>query len=171
MPFHNELAVSTIPGSPNRFVLEQDLLYEGKWDEFTVRAGFTTDLASVPRWLTWVAPRYGIYTRAAVLHDSLCALARRGEFSRIDADGIFRRVLRELGVGLPRRWMMWAAVRTGSLFADGISLPDLARVVFIGMVTVPLLSIPCAIVALFQGVFDLIEWALGPGGTSHGLDV
>jgi hypothetical protein len=35
-------------------------------------AAFTTDLASVPRVLTWLFPRYGMYTKAAVLHDYLC---------------------------------------------------------------------------------------------------
>jgi hypothetical protein len=33
---------------------------------------FETDLASVPRLLTWLVPRYGTYTKAAVLHDYLC---------------------------------------------------------------------------------------------------
>jgi len=33
---------------------------------------FSTDLASVPRSLTWLFPRYGKYTKAAVLHDFLC---------------------------------------------------------------------------------------------------
>ena len=32
-----------------------------------------------------------------------------------DADGIFRRSMRELGVPVVRRWMMWTGVRWGAL--------------------------------------------------------
>lgn len=38
---------------------------------------FKTDLASVPRVMTWLFPRYGQYTKAAVLHDYLCQTVGR----------------------------------------------------------------------------------------------
>lgn len=101
---------------------------------------FETDLASVPRLLTWLVPRYGTYTKAAVLHDYLCQnvgkdtievlptqtatverTAEPGErdlipvADRSDADEVFRLVMTELGVPWLRRWLMWSAVSWATL--------------------------------------------------------
>src|SRR5262249_18002100 len=72
---------------------------------------FTTDLASVPIVLAWLIPRYGIYTRAAIVHDYLCELAVDGTWIRRDADMVFRDLLKTEQVGFLQRWAMWAAVR------------------------------------------------------------
>jgi hypothetical protein len=92
---------------------------------------FTTDLASVPRSLTWLLPRYGKYTKAAVLHDYLCQRFRDAPVApdtpdaapsllplrdRSDADELFRVVMAELEVPGLRRGLMWAAVSWGTLF-------------------------------------------------------
>jgi hypothetical protein len=83
---------------------------------------FATDLASVPRTMTWLFPRYGAYTKAAIVHDYLCqtlseaARSTRGLTAadavrdRADADVVFRVLMAELGVPWMRRWLMWAAV-------------------------------------------------------------
>jgi hypothetical protein len=101
---------------------------------FTVPIGFVTDFATVPRALRWLILPYGAYTRAAVLHDWLLEQLRAWEESlplhspgsghppappalSRDIDGIFRRALEDLGVWWPQRWLMWAAVRVGSLFS------------------------------------------------------
>jgi hypothetical protein len=105
---------------------------------FTVPIGFVTDFATVPRALRWLILPYGAYTRAAVLHDWLLeqlkawvqrqnanvvitpidgSLALPPAMSR-DIDGIFRRAMEDLGVWWPQRWLMWAAVRVGSLFSS-----------------------------------------------------
>lgn len=97
---------------------------------------FETDLASVPRSLTWLLPRYGKYTKAAVLHDYLCqnfrttkAVASSPPASpasatipeelelkdRSDADEVFRQAMRELGVPWARRWVMWSAVNWATI--------------------------------------------------------
>jgi hypothetical protein len=106
-------------------------------DTFTVPEGFVTDFATVPRVLVWKTLPYGAYTRAAVLHDFLLVeLARwserveRGEVVATgtdlpevpladshDCDGIFRRVMEDLGVPWLTRWEMWAAVRLASCFS------------------------------------------------------
>src|SRR5438045_305382 len=88
--------------------LLRPVIYEGRDQTFEVPVGFVTDFASVPAAFTWLVPRYGVYTKAAVLHDFLCDGAL---VSRADADGIFRRSMRELEVSLLRRWVMWSAVR------------------------------------------------------------
>jgi hypothetical protein len=88
---------------------------------------FTTDLASVPRSLTWLFPRYGKYTKAAIVHDYLCQnFSKPPDVSteqsllpltdRSDADEMFRHLMAELGVPRLRRWLMWAAVSWATLF-------------------------------------------------------
>jgi hypothetical protein len=115
MPFEpGSLTVSRVDA--DRWALVDDLVYQGRWDRFVVPAGFRTDFASVPRVVTWLIPRFGVYTLAAILHDWLCTEGiRSGAVSARDADGIFRRVMRESGVPVLRRWLMWAGVRWGAL--------------------------------------------------------
>ncbi|MFV0527018.1 MAG: DUF1353 domain-containing protein [Acidimicrobiales bacterium] len=111
MGFEGRVVVTPIPPEGKRWRLVEPFLYRGKRDLFSVPRGFTTDFASVPRVVVWLLPRYGRWTQAAILHDYLWALAREGQVSRVDADGLFYRALRELQVPFLRRWMMWAAVR------------------------------------------------------------
>jgi len=108
----------------------------------SVSEPFTTDLASVPRSLTWLFPRYGRYTKAALLHDYLCQNVGRDTIAvyptpsdavdgtrpsepqllvledRSDADEIFRLVMTELRVPWARRWLMWSAVSWATLFTS-----------------------------------------------------
>jgi len=96
--------------------LIDDLVYEGRWQRFVVPAGFRTDFATVPLVVGWLVPRFGAYTLAAILHDWLCTEGiRSGTVTSRQADGIFRRVMRESGVPVLRRWLMWAGVRWGAL--------------------------------------------------------
>lgn len=88
--------------------LTRPLEYAGAREGFTVPADFVTDFASVPSFLWSIFPPSGRHTRAAVLHDWLYV---SGATSRADADGLFRRAMKELGVAGWRRWAMWAAVR------------------------------------------------------------
>src|SRR4051812_10918506 len=104
MPFLTD-DVSVIIDRSGVYVLTAPLVYRGARDRFEVPAGFHTDLASVPRILTWLVPVAGVHDRAAILHDALCVALEHGD-SRIsspDVDGLFRRVLRELGVPPLRR--------------------------------------------------------------------
>jgi hypothetical protein len=48
---------------------------------YPIPAGEETDFASVPSPFVWFIPRYGRYTKAAILHDGLCRLAREGSFA------------------------------------------------------------------------------------------
>lgn len=91
------------------------------------RAGvpFRTDLTSVPAWFTWLVPKSGQHLPAALIHDGL--VPDRGPteptysteppttIDRIDADRVFRDAMRDTGVGLIRRWLVWAAVSAASL--------------------------------------------------------
>ena len=54
------------------WVLTEPLVYVGgQGDIFVVPTDFVTDFASVPRFLGFIIPRYGRWTRPAILHDWL----------------------------------------------------------------------------------------------------
>ena len=134
------------------FELVEPIEYAGMKERFIVPKGFQTDLASVPRPFVWLLPRYGRYTRAAILHDYLWRNTSTVGVSRADADGIFRRAMRELGVPFLRRWMMWAAVRWTSgpgrqfLLVFLVSIPALAFI-----------AIPGLVITLWLVLFWLLE--------------
>lgn len=153
-----------------RFELLVDLHYHGNRDTFVVPAGFVTDFASVPRPVIWLIPTYGVYTPAAILHDHLCVEARGDDplLSRADADGLFRRSLRELGVSGPKRWTMWAGVRAGS-WLSGASAGDVARFALVAVPAVTFLAVPLIVVTVWLVAARLIEavwWLLI--GRRHG---
>ncbi|MFR9753090.1 DUF1353 domain-containing protein [Nocardia sp. 004] len=137
----------------------EPLIYRGATEEFVVPVGFRTDFASVPRALVWLIPRYGIYTRAAILHDYLL---RSQVVSVAAADGIFRRSMRELGVSMPRRWMMWAAVRAAHGLR-GASIADIARFVLVAVPSVLFLAVPAVVVTVFLILFWMVELAFWAG--------
>ena len=115
MPF-DSTALTVRRVADEEWEVVEPLVYRGRRDTFVVPAGFPTDFASVPRLVVWLIPRFGRYTLAAVLHDWLTTEGlRTGVVSSRDADGIFRRVMREAGVPVLLRWLMWAGVRWGAL--------------------------------------------------------
>jgi hypothetical protein len=103
--------------SATEWELIHKLVYHDIDKVITVPAGQTTDFASVPAVLRWfVNPLTG--TAAAILHDYLWrVLAPAGDITWRDADRVLRQALGSLGVSGPRRWVMWAAVRWGSMIS------------------------------------------------------
>ena len=160
MPFEpGSLTVRRV--GADRWSLVDDLVYQGRWERFVVPAGFRTDFATVPRVVTWLIPRFGAYTLAAILHDWLCSQGiRDGVVTARDADGIFRRVMRESGVPVLRRWMMWAGVRWGALTDDRrrpgwlVSAPG---VLAISVLAAPLVVPPAVVIAPGLVVYGLAE--------------
>jgi len=164
MPFTGPVVVQEVDrGDGSRWRLVEPLTYQGRDEPFVVPAGFETDFASVPRAFTWLIPRYGRYTKAAILHDFLSQQAAAGKFAWVDADGIFRRTMRELGVPILRRWLMWAAVRLrsivefapSSLWKQGAG-PFIALVV-ITVLGMAFLAVPAVVVTAWMLVFALLE--------------
>lgn len=135
--------------------------YQAHHDTYKVIPGMETDFASVPRVFVWFLPRYGRYTLAAIVHDYLWRqLASNGAMSYIDADGIFRRAMRELGVPFLRRWIMWAAVRWGALVKPGGLhgwWRESWRVVLVTLLALPIVAPPALVVALALTIFQAIE--------------
>ena len=160
MPFETpDVAVRT--SGAEEWELLEPLVYRGRRDRFVVPAGFRTDLATVPRVVVWLVPRWGLYTRAAVLHDWLCTEGiATGAVTARDADGLFRRMLRESGVPVVRRWLMWCGVRWGAL-ADPprrrgwvLSAPG---VLAITLLAAPLVLPPALVVAPALALYGVAE--------------
>lgn len=134
--------------------------YVGKTEIFRIDPGFPTDLASVPRFFWALLPPNGVYERAAVLHDWFCVHLAKGDclVSSRDADGIFRRVAAEAGVGFIARWLLWTGVRWGALFNRYRRpgwLRDAPRVITISLVS--LFVIGVAVMGLDAFVHALLR--------------
>ncbi|MGY1724673.1 DUF1353 domain-containing protein [Blastococcus sp. SYSU DS0533] len=149
----------------DRWTVVEPLVYRGNRDRFVVPAGFPTDFATVPRVVVWLVPRFGSYTAAAILHDWLVTDGiAGGVVTPREADGIFRRVLRESGVPVLRRWLMWCAVRWGA-FADPVRGAGWWRsapaVVGISLLAAPVVVPPAVLIAVALTVYGLAEAAVG----------
>jgi len=136
------------------------LEYTAQRERFTVPKDSQTDFASVPRVFVWFIPTYGKYTKAAILHDDLCRRAEAGHFSRREADGVFRQAMRLQEVPFLRRWVMWTAVRWGSLASKGGSKDwwkDAWRVLPISLLVLPVLLPPALFILAALLVWHLVE--------------
>lgn len=74
----------------------------------TVKKGFKTDLASVPRFFWFILPPHGYYGKAAVIHDCLYRNCYR---TRKECDDIFKEAMQVLNVKPWKIWVMYTAVR------------------------------------------------------------
>ena len=158
MPFLSADVIVRVVGV-EYFDLVDELVYEGRDDHgqehrFAVPAAFHTDFASVPRPFLWLLPRYGVYTRAAILHDYLCD--HPDLINRARADGIFREAMRELEVPFARRWAMWAAVRLASRLR-GIGFKEFWQFLAVMIQASLFLLIPTVVIVVWLGLFWLVE--------------
>lgn len=154
------------------WILLEGLRYEGgEGDCFEVPPGYITDFASVPRVLVALIPVFGKYTPAAILHDRLLTdYLPTGAISSADADGVFRRVLRELKVPTVKRWLMWTGVRWGAVFSKRRrpgSLRTLPLVLLISALSlIPVLLLVTATVVVLA-LYALLELIVS--GRGHSL--
>lgn len=166
----SDVVVKQLDEAPWQFwEVQHRLRYQAKVDAFDVEPPFRTDFASVPRVFVWFLPRYERYTRAAILHDYLWNQAKDGNLPWRDADAIFRRAMRELGVPFLRRWLMWAAVRWVALLrkrrlggAHGW-LADAPRVGLLTLLAVPIILPAAALIVVALALFfvcEAITWVL-----------
>ncbi len=163
MPFRSsDLTVQAL--GDDTWLLVGPLVYDGRWQTFVVPAGFETDFASVPRLVVWLVPRFGRYTRAAILHDWLCTVGiSTGAVTSREADGLFRRALRDSGVPVLRRWLMWCGVRWGAL-DDPLRRPgwlvSAPGVLAVSLVAAPLVLPPALATAPALLLYTLAERVL-----------
>ncbi len=162
MPFVGDSDVAVKQIGDNDWELLKELVYQGNRDSFVVPVGMGTDFASVPRPFVWFIPRYGKYTRAAILHDYLWRVkAISGEISWADADGLFRRTLRELDVAFLRRWIMWSAVRLASMAKrqpSGGRFAQIPRALLCALLAIVIVGPPAIVIVAALAVFWVIEW-------------
>lgn len=119
-------------GSPTETGLESDGSNEARRFRVPADGGtLTTDLASVPQFLTWLVPKDGRHTPAAILHDALMPSGTRlydgPKVDRVEADRIFRNAMRHLGVPFLRRWIIWSAVSMMTFVGGDRERTSLAR--------------------------------------------
>ncbi len=162
MPFRPGTVVDVEQADDKNWKLLREIEYAGNTDTFTAPRDMETDFASVPRVFVWLLPRYGHYTAAAIIHDYLWRRAVPAKkLSLHDADGIFRRIMKEQGVPFLQRWVMWAAVRWGGLAKGGLRQPqwwrDLPVVLLISLVVLPVVLPAGLLVAISIGLFLLLE--------------
>lgn len=176
MPFETEVTLTAV--GDDRWSLGESLVYRGERDTWIIPRGYVTDLATVPRMVAWLIPTYGRYTRAAIVHDYLITnlLCRAGcpgpnHVAPNDIDGIFRRILRELGVSAPRRWAMWAGVRWGALLGGRErgwwrTAPAVLAVSVAAAPVVALGGIPVMAALLVWHGVEMAGWLLGDRNAS-----
>jgi hypothetical protein len=161
MPFVGVTDVVVKQRDDKNWNTQLELSYEGKTQKWTVPRETDTDFASVPRAFVWFLPRYGRYTRAAILHDYLWReKATAGEISWIDADAVFRRAMRELEVPFLRRWMMWAAVRWAAMTKPrGMEgwWRESWRVLLVTLIAAPFVIPPAVVIIACLAVFWVFE--------------
>lgn len=106
-----------------RWQLLTPLTYRNGETLITAPTGFITDFASTPQ-IVWTLgmPKSGVYDSAACIHDLLYTLGGRVRYAqtedgwayrvytKADADSIFYDAMGVLGVGQPKRWLMYKAV-------------------------------------------------------------
>ncbi len=151
---------------PKFWELTKPITYRARKRDFTADPRMHTDFASIPRMFVWFLPRYGRYTKAAILHDHLWRVeVRHHQITRRDADGIFRQAMRQLEVPFLRRWIMWAGVRWASLLKkeDRVGwLKDAPLVMLISILALPIILPPGILVMVSLVLFWAIEWIVYP---------
>ena len=165
MPFTTDsvVVVQQVGGTDDtNWIVKHVLDYQGKTDQFEVGVEFKTDFASVPKLFSWFLPRYGRYTRAAILHDMLWEQAKRDHGGWHDADALFRRAMREEDVPFLKRWVMWAAVRWGALVNHKYGslkgwLKDAPLVLLVTILALPVVAPPAIVILLALVLFFLYE--------------
>lgn len=126
-------AVREVPGESvdgrQRVMLVEPLEYRvgsaDSLESIMVPKGFVTDFASIPLGLHNSFPPLGLWARPAIIHDFLYATKGTGayrtrrwinrpvDYTRPEADAIFKEAMKVVGVPPWRREVMYRAVRWG----------------------------------------------------------
>ena len=104
-----DLKVKVINSGKNRVILE-DYTYENGKYIITVKAGFNTDGASIPKafWSILSSPFDGAVTYGAVIHDGLYT---KMQLPRKECDNLLREMALEKGYNKIKAFLVYYAVR------------------------------------------------------------
>lgn len=158
--FESPFPVAVSQAGATEWQLTHELIYHHGDRVFTVPVGQCTDFASVPAAVTWLVPiETGI--PGAVLHDYLWrVLVPDGGLTYREADAILREALGTLGVAPLRRWLMWAAVRWGSLTRPGGWrgwYRDAPRVLPLTVLALLFVAVPTVVTMPFLALYGFVE--------------
>ena len=111
--FLTELKAEFKRGTVGAVLLSKLVYFDEEHGCIEVPAGFSTDFASVPGYilLPGLVPKVGVLRDAAVIHDYI--YRHHYNLSRKDADQIFLRAMKDLGIPFWRRRLAYRAVRIG----------------------------------------------------------
>lgn len=158
--------IVVMPLDATRWRLLGPVCYAGETDRFLIPEGYVTDWATIPRVAVWLFPRFGNHAKSAILHDYLLTDAMpAGRVTSNDADGLFRRSMRELGIPPVKRWLMWTGVRWGALFNPRRRagwLRSAPGVLAITVLALPL-ALPMLAVALGIAIYGAAEFVATRG--------
>lgn len=149
----------TGPATPFIWRVNGGLKYtDGKATPYAAEAGFQTDLASVPLIMTWLFPRYGLYTKAAVVHDELCR--PESPVDRFEADEVFNEMMAVLGVPKLRRLLMASAVTWPTMIGHLVKtrVGAWAVVAFTILSTLLLAQVWSGWALLLAGLMSFLVW-------------
>jgi len=167
VPFRTPLSVRHEVGEEWRLL--DPLVFEGRDDFFVMRKGFRTDFASIPRAVRWLFDTAGTNSEPGVLHDAVWRESKRDDekVPRVDpwdADGLFRRALRESGATAMTRALMWIAVRAAAIASgrfgrSGPSLPvKVGQVAGMAAAGVASVGAPTAVAVVGRVFYWVIDW-------------
>lgn len=137
-------------------------------DVVDIPVGFKTDFGSVPWVVRAILSQIGKGGRAFLVHDVGCEALndvhtgrRQGPvLDSISVDGMFRRILGELGVWDTLRWLYWVGVRWGALFNPARRAGwwrTAPQVIGISVLAAPVI-VPLAVVTALAGaVLTVVE--------------
>jgi hypothetical protein len=145
-----------------RFELLEPFRYDvGGVTRWVVPPSDVTDLASVPNVLTWLVPRYGRHTYAAILHDHLQRHDIDGPVPSDEADTVFRDAMAGCEVPLLARWLMWSAVSARTRFRSSGAASAVATAIWaIGYAVLGALGAPVLVALVLTGTVDVGVGAL-----------
>ncbi len=167
MPFRTPLSVRHDVGEEWRLI--EPLVFEGSDDYFVMRKDFKTDFASIPRPVRWLFDTAGTNSEPGVLHDAVWRESKRddGRSPRVDpwdADGLFRRALRESGATAMTRALMWIAVRIAATAAGRFGHRGPSRTVKVAQMTgmtaagVVTVGAPTLVAIVGRAFYWVIDW-------------
>lgn len=133
-------------------------------DPARMRRGGRTDFASSPRLSVWLVPKFGRLTPAARWHDWACEDGiPSGLVSPVDADGMFRSIMRRDGVPRLLRALAWCGVRWGAA-GNPARRPGwwstFWPVLGLSIVALPIMSLAALGITVGLSLYSVTEWLL-----------
>lgn len=106
--FNNDIVGKFVDSS--RFELIESIAYVNSELEITVKAGFISDMASIPKmfWGIIGSPFEGKYRKAALIHDGLYG---SHWLTKKESDALFLEMMKVNGVSWLKRYTMYYAVK------------------------------------------------------------